>query len=159
MTRRAYAAGTRVSVSRSERELKDLLRKEGAVNIATAEPIGWAVVQFDLHDRRIRLRMPVPFWTEERLTRDKRGFTRTEAAARKLCAQACQEQWRALVLALRSRFVNIHSGIESFETAFLPYILMPDGKTVGEHALPAVESAYRRGVMPDHPMLGPGAAS
>src|SRR4051812_11794986 len=103
---RTYAARTKVSVAKSEMELKDILRKEGAENITTAELKGWALVQFDLNDKRIRLRMPLPSPSAERFTFDGRGFSRQEGAALKLWQQACQEQWRALVLAVKSRFVN-----------------------------------------------------
>ena len=30
--------------------------------------------------------------------------------------------------------------IETFETAFMPYVVLPDGKIVAEHVLPALKN-------------------
>lgn len=33
--------------------------------------------------------------------------------------------------------------IESFEEAFLAHIVLPDGATVGSHAIPAIAASYK----------------
>ncbi|WP_426751754.1 hypothetical protein [Myxococcus sp. Y35] len=149
-----YAAGTKVSVSKTEAEIKDLLRSRGATRTAFAEEEGRAVVLFDLKDRRVRFTMPLPLPVHRSFTHDGRGTKRTPAAATRAWEQACREKWRALFLTMKAKFVSVDSQVETFEEAFLAHIVTPDGKTVGQHALPAVAEAYRTGTMP--PLLPSG---
>src|SRR6185437_13211207 len=53
------------------------------------------------------------------------------------------QKWRALLLAIKSKLESVSSGIESCEEAFLAHVVMPDGITVGQHARPRIESAYK----------------
>lgn len=151
-----YAAGTKVAVSKTEAEIKDLLRSRGATRTAFAEEAGRAVVFFELRDRRVQFTMPLPRADEKRFTQDKRGSRRPPTAATRAWEQACRERWRALLLTIKAKFVSIESEVETFEEAFLAHLVVPGGggKTVGQHALPAVAEAYRTGTMP--PLLPAG---
>jgi hypothetical protein len=42
------------------------------------------------------------------------------------------------VLSIKAKLEAVETGIESFEIAFMPYVVLPDGKTVAEHVLPAL---------------------
>ncbi|GEL73199.1 hypothetical protein [Myxococcus virescens] len=149
-----YAAGTYVAVSKTESEIKELLRRRGATRTAFAEEAGRAVVFFELRDRRVQFTMPLPRADEKRFTQDRRGNRRTTAAATSAREQACRERWRALLLTIKAKFVSIESEVETFEESFLAHLVVPGGKTVGQHALPAVAEAYRTGTMP--PLLPAG---
>ncbi|GEL75460.1 hypothetical protein [Myxococcus virescens] len=154
MGKRTFAAGTTVAVSKTEAEIKDLLRSRGATRTAFAEEEGRAVVLFDLQDRRVKFTMPLPLPVHRSFTHDKRGKQRTQAAATRAWQQACREKWRALLLTMKAKFVSVDNQVETFEEAFLAHIVTPSGKTVGQHALPAVAEAYRTGTMP--PLLPSG---
>jgi hypothetical protein len=47
----------------------------------------------------------------------------------------------------------VESGIESFETAFMAHVVLPDGSTVGEHVGLAIARTYATGTM--QPLLPP----
>ena len=43
----------------------------------------------------------------------------------------------------KAKLEAVESGIATFEEEFMAHIVMPNGKTVGEMALPLIESAYK----------------
>jgi hypothetical protein len=45
------------------------------------------------------------------------------------------------------------SGITTSETEFLAHLVMPDGHTVADHAMPAVLQAMESGKVPRRPLL------
>lgn len=149
-----YAEGTSVPVERTKAEMDRLLRQRQATRMAFAEEIGRAVILFEMEGRRIRFSMPMPDRNEERFLVDGRGKKVPDARAYDRWERECRALWRGLFMAMKSRFVNVDNGIESFEMAFLPHTVMPDGKTVAEHVLPAVASAYKHGKM--MPLLSSG---
>jgi hypothetical protein len=152
-----FAEGTEVPVSRSRAEIEKLLKERNATNrlpieIEAPEGATWAVVQFDLADRRIRFRVLVPgikhfMGKEAQLERAERRHAQFE-----------REVWRALFLVIKAKFVNVDAGIESMEEAFLAQTMTPDGRTFAEHALPALSKALASG-KPPLLMLGPGGTS
>lgn len=156
-----FASKTSVPIEKTEAEIKALLRKAGAVNAVTVEPEGKHMILclFECNDRRYRFSVPLPkpseddFWKHPRYAWKKRSAQE----AHKLWEQACRRQWRCLLLAIRSKFVNAEAGIESLELGLLPYVVMPDGRTLAENALPIVDEAYRLGKVPDWKALPEGA--
>lgn len=149
-----FAEGTSVPVERTKAEIDRMLRQRRAERMAFAEENGKAIVLFDMNGRRIRFSMPLPIRTEERFTVDGRGNGLPESKAYEKWERECRALWRGLLMAMKSNFINVDNGIETFEMAFLPHTLMPDGKTVAEHVLPVVASAYKSGVM--QPLLPSG---
>lgn len=144
---RKFAEGTEVPVDRTKAEIDRLLRQRAAEKMASAEENGRAIVLFEMSGRRIRFSMPLPSRREERFLLDGRGRKLSETQAYERWERECRALWRGLLMAMKSRFVNVDNGIETFEMAFLPHTVMPDGKTVAEHVLPAVASAYKNGRM------------
>lgn len=69
--------------------------------------------------------------------------------------QAVRQRWRALALLIKSKLEAVESGITVFEEEFMAHVVLPDGKTVGQHLLPQIAHSYESGHMP--PLL-PGAA-
>jgi hypothetical protein len=59
--------------------------------------------------------------------------------------------WRALLVTIKGQMTSIEAGIKTFEAAFIGDILLSNGQTVAEWALPQVEQVYLTGDMP--PML------
>ena len=67
--------------------------------------------------------------------------------------QALRTRWRALLLCIKAKLESVESGIETFDTAFMAQIVLPDGRTVEERVLPEIEKAYLTGVAPTTLML------
>lgn len=147
----SYAERTEVSSDRSRAEIERTLRRYGA----TAFAYGWdsqaATLMFEIAARRILFRLPMPNPTEARFTRTPTGKDRSPSAAEAAFEQAVRQRWRALALVIKAKLEAVTAGITTVEQEFLAHIVMPDGRTVGEHARPAIASAYETGDMP--PML------
>lgn len=156
---RRFASKTSVPVYRSRAQIEELLDQHGADPRQTSESRerGEAVVTFRLHDRIVRFRMPLP-QVDAFTTRKLRGRTVPASAEQHRTAyeRACRESWRALHAALKAKFISLEGGIETFEQAFLAHVVTADGRTVGEHVLPALEASYRTGKV--QPLLLPGEA-
>lgn len=151
----AYAATTSVSVEKTETEIKALLRKHGAGSFMTGEEATRATIAFQMADRRVIFRLPLPAQTERRFALDGRNNARP--ADKRLAAweQACRSSWRALFLCIKAKLESVESGIETFEDAFMPHIMMPDGSTVSENVRPRIAQAYATQTM--QPLLPPPA--
>jgi hypothetical protein len=72
---------------------------------------------------------------------------RTQEAFKRALAQEERRRWRVLLLRVKARLEEIAEGV-SFEEAFMPFVVLPDGRTVREYVLPEVKRAYEMGVMP-----------
>lgn len=68
--------------------------------------------------------------------------------------QACRQRWRALNLAIMAKLEAVESGITTFEEEFLAHLVLPNGRTVGQWAVPAVTKGLADGKMP--PLLPSG---
>ena len=122
-----YAAKTKVPVDRSKTEIERTLKRYGADRFFYGAESGKAIIVFEARDRRLRFDLPLP---EGDSPRDQ---------------QAQRQRWRALLLCIKAKLESVEAKIESFEEAFLAHVVLPDGKTVGEHALPAVAAIYKGG--------------
>lgn len=149
-----YASGTTVAVMQSRTEIAELLKKMGAIKTGVAEEPGAALIYFHLGDRIIKMLVPIP---TEHEVRGKSKAKLTESQVRQRMAKAERERWRALVLALKAKFVSIEAGVETFEEAFLAHVVMPGGDTVYQRARPLIEESYATGKVPTQFLLGPGA--
>lgn len=164
-----YAEDTKVSVERSESELKALLRRHKADRIATGydDRMGLAVVNFAIGEgpsvRMVRLEVRVP--SLDSLVADARkdpphGWNSWSATKRgdyckKRRDQIERQRWRALLLVTKAKLELIEQGLSSLEREFLADLVLPGGGTVSEMALPAIAEAYLTGKMP--PLL-PGVS-
>lgn len=137
-----YAKTTTVPVDRSQGEIKKILSKYGAQGFAYGERKDQAVVMFELMSRRIKFVLPMPHSPQTGATQ----------ASIKTYEQICRARWRCLVLAIKAKLECVKSGITTLEQEFLAHIVLPDGKTVGEIAIPQIESSYKTGKLP--PLLG-----
>ena len=141
-----YAAGTKVSVSSSQAEIRNVLARYGAEGFMFGEDNEKALVGFRAHGRNVRFVVPMPTDDELRLTPGR--IRRT--AAQITTARAAEERrrWRALALAIKAKLEVVASGIATFEEEFLAHVVLPSGQTIGDHVTPAIAEAYERGVMP-----------
>lgn len=140
-----YAESTSVPADRSRAQIERTLTRYGADQFM----YGWsgddAVVAFRMNDRQVRFLMTMPDRSDREFTRTPTGRTRTAAQAQAEWEQATRQRWRALELVIKAKLEAVKAGIVEFEQEFLAHIVMPDGRTVGEHAMPAVAEAYETG--------------
>ena len=139
-----YASHTTVSSDRSRAEIEATLTRYGATGFV----YGWAgqnaVVMFEMAARRIKFVLALPSREEFKQTpggRRNRGIDGQMAAF----DQAVRQRWRALLLVIKAKLEAVESGITEFEEEFMAHILLPDGKTVGEHVRPSITQAYETG--------------
>lgn len=132
-----FAARTKVPVSQSRHEIEQTLRRYGADAFGYGQDGNRAVVTFRLAGRMMRVVIDLPEDPQHERSR-----------------------WRSLGLVIKAKCEAIDAGIESVEQAWMPYVLLPDGTTVGEHLVPQITTAYETGDMPpllpgiDRPELG-----
>lgn len=154
-----YAESTTVTVEKSKAEIEQVVKRFGARKLATGydEDAGVAVIQFEVRDRRVLFRLTIPDWEDEQFLWDGRGYERKDAARLSAHAQEERRLWRSLYLVIKAKLESVESGIESFEEAFLPQIVIPgaDGRTYSDFAVPQIEHVYRTGQLPS---LLPGVA-
>jgi hypothetical protein len=150
-----YAKETVVPIEKTQAEIRAVLTKYGATAFAYMDDQTKAAIQFEAAGRRIRflLVMPDPDGKEFKHPAYRRGKLKTweilpEEASRKKWEQACRQRWRALLLTIKAKLEAAAAGIETFEEAFMPHIVMPDGKTLSQHVTPQIGAAYASGKMP-----------
>lgn len=130
----SYAEKTKVPIYRSQAEIQKLLSKYGASAFAFAGNKTLAVIQFEMKNKRIKFSLPLP---------DESKFK-----SQTLFEQKCRSQWRGLVLCIKAKLECVEAGITTFEQEFMPHIMLPNGKTVGDVVLPEIESSYQNREMP-----------
>lgn len=128
-----YASETRVSESNTRGEIERTLARYGATGFAYGTEVGRAMIGFQTAERRIRFLLPL---------------VSPKKVTEKQHAQFVRSRWRALLLSIKAKLEAVESGIETFDEAFLSHIVMPNGQTMAEHALPYVKQAYQTGKMP-----------
>lgn len=139
-----YAQHTTVSSERSKAEIERLLTRYGATSFAAGWQNDQAVIQFHMQERRIKFILPLPSKTDRQFTHSKRGARKDEEVY-KLWEKSTRQRWRALALVVKAKLEAVETHIASFEDEFMAHIVMPDGRTVSEHALPMIAAAYKSG--------------
>ena len=142
----SYAEDTKVPISRTKAEIETLLTKHGCDSYATATIADRAAVQFTLNNRLVRFELRLPDRIDFRLTES--GYQRSADAVKAAHAKAARSRWRALLLCIRAKLEAVESGIETFDEAFMPHLVMPGGARLGTEVLPHVETAYAEGTPP-----------
>lgn len=127
MTSRPYADGTKVPVSQSKAEIERVLVRYGADQFMYGIKEGMALIMFRSCGRHVKFMLPLPDALSDREER---------------------RRWRCMVLIIKSKLEAVETGIVTFDDEFMAHIMMPDGKTVGEHTRPAIEKAYESGNTP-----------
>lgn len=141
-----YAENTSVSVANSKAEIERILERYGAAQFLSGWTNDRAVIGFTMKERQIRFVLQMPDREDREFTTHSRG-KRTEEAAYKAWEQACRQRWRALALVIKAKLEATSAGIAEFEDEFMANIVMPDGRTVSDHAKPVIASAYEGGMV------------
>lgn len=144
----SYASKTKVSIERSQEEIKKTLRRYGAGQYVCADDWegGQAMIGFRYRGLAVRMTLRLPSLKE--FARTPTGLDRSEGARDKEHRQGCRQRWRALVLSVKAKLEAVESGISTFEQEFLPYLVVQGGQTVAERVLPEIARAIQAGSVP-----------
>lgn len=141
----SYAENTSVPIERSKAEIERVLERYGAEGFMYGIRHDRAVIAFEANARHVRFILPLPDPQSPEFVTTPTGRRRKGDAANSAYAQEIRRRWRALALVITAKLEAVHTGITEFDEEFLAHIVMPNGKTVAETAVPAVRSAYETG--------------
>lgn len=147
-----YAENTNVSIDKTQGEIQATLRRYKAASFMFGEDVDRGIVAFVLNGRQIRMVLPLPtelgvkhWWASGR---PNSGRKRTADQARGFLEQERKARWRGLLLCIKAKLEAVDAGIESFDQAFLAYIALPSGETVGEQVIDMINNAALTGTLP-----------
>ena len=143
----AYAENTSVPVSSSKSEIESTLDRYGATGFGYMIQGDRAAVMFEASGKRVRFVLPFPDRESLEFKKTPTGRPRKGDAVNSAYEQEVRRRWRALALAIKAKLEAVDTGITSFEEEFLAHIVMPNGQTVAETAIPALNDAYATGKM------------
>ena len=145
----SYAAETSVSVERTRAEIESILSRYGATRFAYATEERRAVIMFVINKTGVRFELPLPQQNERRFTHTpSRGKPRPAAEAYREWEQGCRSLWRSLFLCIKAKLEACDAKITTFEAEFLAHVIMQDGRTVGEMAIPQLLEMRENGTPP-----------
>lgn len=152
-----YASNTSVPVDRSKAEIERTLQRYGAAAFMHGWDGNKAVLGFVLASRQIRFILPLPDRASKEFTHTSaRRSARSMEQAHAAWEQACRQRWRALSLVIKAKLEAVDSGITTIDEEFMPHMVLPNGKTVAQWAIPQIKEAYETKQMPPMLMLGEG---
>ena len=155
-----YATGTKVSDVQSQADIRRTLMRYGADAFGVYEKRGCASVGFEIKNLTVRIDVSLPSRDDEEFTKTETGRDRSESAAWAAHEQAVKQRWRALLLAIRAKLEAVEVGISTIEQEFMPFVVMPDGKTLGDHLIPRLAEittvGQLRKLLPAPPQKGTG---
>lgn len=127
-----YAARTTVSPENTQASIKKAIMGYGADEFGIAESRTQAMVTFKIEHLHVRVTIDLP---------EREGY-RSESATE----QAVRQRWRALLLVIKAKLEAVDAGVSTLESEFLPFVVMADNRTLGEHIIPRLAEIVRPGV-------------
>ncbi len=148
MTTRSYATGTKVDTSRSKVEIERTLERFGATAFMFGRDDDEHVfiVAFRREGRAYRFVLPIPDresfrYNKPRYSYENHGRERADATIDKMTDQETKRRFRSLANFVKATLDAIDSGIIDFDTAMMPHLVLPDGRTMAHTIGPQVEAA------------------
>lgn len=154
-----YAKGTSVSIDKSKAAIEKMLGGYGCTQFSS----GWANVDgqhfahvsFQHGETSIMLGLPMPnpnefaFWPLRRGQWQQRK--RTVAQIEEAYEAEKRRRWRSLLLVIKAKLEAVDCGISTLEREFLADVVLPNGRTLGEWAVPKLaEIQSGRLLLPAH---------
>ncbi len=145
-----YAATTAVSPEQRRGEIERTLARYGATAFGYATNGDQAQVAFEMNSRHMRLAVALPDRLDKQFTHlpAQPWRKRSDAEAQKRYEQAVRQRWAALGLWIKAQCEAIDSGVVTAEQAFLGWVVLPDGLTLGEKLHPQLDAVYGSGEVP-----------
>jgi len=123
-----FAEKTKVPIFKSVGDIQKVIERYGAMGFQYVVESGRAGIAFKLSDpsRTIKIKMELPD-----------------------DAQGQRQRWRALLLVVKSKLESVESGIETFDEAWMPHIVVDaTGLTLGTMMLPDLGMKLATGKLP-----------
>lgn len=143
-----YAAGTSVAVGKSRDEIERTLTRYGAHGFAYGQDRDGAMVAFLIRDRHVRFYLPLPGPSDDEFWRTPTNQRRSATAANNAWEQAIRSRWRALGLIIKAKLEAVEAGVVGFDVEFMPHLVLPDQRTVGEAVTGQLAAALEGGPVP-----------
>lgn len=143
-----YASTTSVDSAASRAEIERTLTRYGATAFMYGTRAGEGVVAFELNDRRVQFRLPLPDREADEFAFTPTGRERSPGSQAEAYEQAVRQRWRALLLCVKAKLESVEAGIETFDDAFLAQLVLPGGVTVGERMAGGLARALASGALP-----------
>ena len=148
MATRSYAQGTKVDTNRSKVEIERTLERFGATGFMFGRDDDERVfiVGFRRNGRGYRFVLPMVDreqfrYNKPRSSWQKRGAERADTTIDKLVDQETKRRWRSLANLVKATLDATDTGIIDFDTAMMPHLVLPDGRTMGQAIGPQVDAA------------------
>ena len=135
---RKYAQGTTVPVQKTIAEIERLIIRHGGDQFLQSWTADTIKIAFRINNRMLKFTVPLP---------------------KDVSIAERRRLWRCLLLAIKAKFEIVATGIEEFDSAFMSNIVMPDGSTFGDWAIPQIDHVYETGKFPEEMMLIGGPES
>jgi hypothetical protein len=145
---RRYAEGTAVPAAQSRQEIERLLAAHGVSRMAWGTGPDGDVLQFELRGHRYKfaIRRPTQIeWNKATGRGTSYWDIWREAEWRR--------RWRAHVLLLKAKIEFGEGDDEATDRELLPYLLLPDNRTLADWASGEGYAEIARGGMPAFPLL------
>jgi len=140
-----FAYGTTVSVEQSRAELEGLLEKHGATEFMMhRDSDQTTTIMYRMQNRMVKQVVRYPKSKDLNL-----GRRTARMDEKSLTMKEWRRRWRAQVLITKGKLELIESGEASFDEVFLSSIMLADGRTVAEVAIPRIAEGYDTGKMPN----------
>jgi hypothetical protein len=135
-----YAAKTEVPPDRRRSEIERTLNRYGATAFGYATTRTEAQIMFELGGRQMRFQIALPDQAEY--------SDMAPTVGDRAHAQAVRQRWAAVALWIKAQCEAIDSEVVTAEDAFLGWVVLPDGQTLGEKLHPQLDAVYKSGQMP-----------
>ncbi len=148
MAERSYAAGTTVDTTRSRNEIERTLERFGATGFMFGRDDDEQVfiVAFRREKRAYRFVLPmvdpeVFRYNKPRYSYEQHGRERAKTTIAKMVDDETKRRWRSLANFVKATLDATDTGIIDFDTAMMPHLVLPDGRTMGQAITPQVDAA------------------
>jgi len=123
---------------------------------ATGFMYGWtekgAMIGFQIKDKQYKVNVRLP--KEDEYKKNAGGASRPKDQVKPAFERAKKQRFRALALVIKAKLEAVESEISTVEIEFMPWMVLPNGETVGQWMMPQLEAIYSSGKMP--PLLPGG---
>jgi hypothetical protein len=141
-----YANNTTVSPEKSQSDIRETLRRYGAEGFGIMEKGNKAYVMFEFSGLMIQLTVELP--KKDDFEKTETGRARKAKATNDAYTQAIRQRWRALLLAIKAKLEAVECGISTIEREFMAFVVMPDGRNLGDHIIPRLKEISSTGNLP-----------
>ncbi len=116
-------------------EIQKMLSNYGVIGMLTeydGREVSSVSFQLLIKGQKVAYKLPCN-WRSVRAVFDKQGITRVKHKDKNLDNQAVRTAWRVIMEWVQAQLALVEINMTTIPQVFLPYTIMKDGKTLGEH--------------------------